>query len=284
MRSKCGCGRARIGPWRRGAGWCSICWRLMNDGRNSSDPSCCGGKAVDWSVEMARPIKWACGLTTVPQRKGDLLPQTLISLRAAGFDPRLFVDGAPGGWDEFGLPVTYRFPGVRAFGNFILGLAELYIREPGADRYAMFQDDFVTYKNLRPYLDTCQYPSSGYWNLYTFPENQALAPAGSTGWFKSNQRGRGAVALIFSREAVQVLLASREHIIDRPTHINGHKSLDGGVLSAMRKAGWEEYCHNPTLVQHTGFNSIIANRTRPDRWKAVSFRGEGFDALELGKR
>jgi hypothetical protein len=96
---------------------------------------------------------WAYGVTTVPSRRNDLLPETLCSLCEAGFDaPRLFVDGDndPKGWErEFGLETTCRYPTIRTHGNWILALSELFIREPHAERYALFQDDLITYRNLR---------------------------------------------------------------------------------------------------------------------------------------
>ena len=227
-------------------------------------------------------IKWAYGVTTCPQRRKDLLPRTLASLSAAGFDkPRLFIDGAAGGtdWTSFGLGCTFRFPTIHTYGNWVLGLAELYVREPAADRYAMFQDDLVTCKNLRRYLDSVQYPEKGYWNLYTFPSNQSLAPGGGkTGWYHSNQFGRGAVALIFDRQTVLTLL-THQHMVERPMDAHrGWKTVDGGILTALQKAGWVEWVHDPSLVQHTGLASSMGNKPHK---LAVSFPGEEWDASEM---
>ncbi len=77
-----------------------------------------------------RPSRWAYGVTTVPVREDRLLPKTLASLRAAGFDkPRLFVDGVRNAWDweqKFGLEVTARWPHVLTAGNWVLSMYELY--------------------------------------------------------------------------------------------------------------------------------------------------------------
>lgn len=225
-------------------------------------------------------MKWAYGLTTVGGRRKDLLPRTLASLRAGGFDrPRLFVDGTndiPDWETEFGLDVTARTTPLRTYGNWTLALAELYLREPLADRYAVFQDDFVTYRNLREYLEHCKYPDKGYWNLYSFPRNEALAPADKTGWFKTDQKGKGAVALVFDRKAVLALL-SNQHMVERPLNVHkGHKSVDGGLVTAAQLAGWTEYAHMPSLVQHTGVHSSMGNRPHQ---LSGSFRGEETDAL-----
>src|SRR5262249_16062745 len=131
------------------------------------------------------------------------------------------------------------------------------------------------------YLEACHYPEKGYWNLYTFPENEVLARiAGQekVGWYETNQLGRGAVALVFSRDAVVLLLKSQT-IVQKPTEVNRPTSaVDGAVVCAMRIAGWKEYCHYPSLTQHVGDVSSMGNPHHP---KSNSFRGEGFDALTL---
>ncbi len=226
-------------------------------------------------------MKWAYGITTVPSRIDELFPRTLESLKLAGFDtPWIYVDGAENdeAYKQFELNVTVRNPTIRTHGNWVLSLYEMYIRTPDADRYCMFQDDFVTYPNLREYLETCEYPDNGYWNLYTFPENLRLCPAGYEGWYRSNQRGRGAVALVMSLDAVTTLIG-HDHMIQRPKDSKrGHKAVDGGIVTAFKKAGWREYVHNPSLVQHTGIISSMSNKRHA---LADSFRGEEFDALEL---
>lgn len=235
------------------------------------------------------PIKWSYGVTTVPCRKDSLLPMTLSSLRVAGFpEPRLFVDGATPKQareyeEQFGLLVTSRNPTIRTYMNWVLALAELYGREPYANFYAVFQDDFVTYSNLRQYLEKCEYPGRGYWNLYTFPVNQAICPKHPNGlekigWYPSNQLGRGAVALVFNRETVLTLL-THQHMVERPIDVDrGWKAVDGGVVTALNKAGWQEFVHNPSLVQHQG--TISTMRNKPHK-QATSFKGTDFDAMNL---
>src|SRR5689334_3053216 len=105
-------------------------------------------------------MEWSVGVTTVPARAGVMLPRTLASLAAGGFDrPRLFVDGSDDvqSWKAmFRLPASCRWPRVKPFGNWVLALWELWLREPDADRWAIFQDDLVCVRNLRPYLESLE--------------------------------------------------------------------------------------------------------------------------------
>lgn len=237
---------------------------------------------------------WSYGVTTnkpdilegpraQPYRRLNLLPQSLQSLKGAGFDkPILFVDNEsePSSWrQEFGLEVVCRYPRIRAFGNWILALGELMLRQPWADYYAIFQDDILVSKNLRQYIERTQYPDKGYLNLYTFPENQALS-RGRTGFYMASKqmRGLGALGLVFDHDAA-VACISDPHMATRNRDFNrGHKFIDGGVVDAMRNQGYSEFVHNPSLVQHTGFKSTLNN---PDQPTAISFQGEGFDCLSL---
>ena len=247
------------------------------------------------------PFKWSYGLTTVPERKDDPLPRTLASLEKAGFPcPRLFVDDCkdPAEYAGFGLEVTTRYSRIRTMGNWWLALVELYCRQPNADRYAIFQDDFVTYEGLRDYLESCKYPTKGYLNLYTVPSNEALCSRqGLTPpcWYPSDQLGKGAVALVFDLDTVTTLLGA-QHWIQRPKDQHrGWRAIDGGIVTALRYAGWKEYVHFPTLTQHTGKESTTEcpkmgapyfPETGLVAPKALfpmpeSFRGESFDARTM---
>ena len=227
-------------------------------------------------------VTWAYGLTTVGTRRHTTLPRTLASLEAAGFpSPHLFVDGDSDGrsWEaQFLRTVTARGgPPVRTFGNWVLTAVELYLRNPTADRYAVFQDDFVTCLNLREYLEACEMPQRGYWNLYTFPKNANLAN-GRKGFYPSDQLGKGAVALVFDRPTL-LTLVTHPHMRDRPLNAQrGWRSVDGGIVSALRKEGYTEFVHAPSLTQHIGHMSSMGNRRHPD---APGFVGEGFDAKQL---
>lgn len=238
-------------------------------------------KSIPRKESPMAPI-WAYGVTTVPSRVDDLLPKTLASLSAAGFDsPRLFVDGErdPARYSHFDLEATFHWPNLRTFGNWVTALWELYLRNPAATRFALFQDDFITYRNLRSYLERSPMPERSYLNLFTFPSNQILAPSKDyVGWYKSNQLGRGAVALVFDRPGVLALLQSKS-FVEKPMDVHrGHKAVDGGIVEAMKHAGYTEYVHSPSLTYHTGLVSSMKNPRHP---QTTSFRGEQFDVMEL---
>jgi hypothetical protein len=240
-------------------------------------------------------LKWAIGVTTVPSRFPDLFPQTLSELKKAGFEkPRVFVDGVDDG--RFGkfFPdckdrVTFRGERIRTYGNWIMGVWELLLREPECDRYAMFQDDIVSCISVREYLDRVELKPKTYWNLYTFTaSNECIIEGKSPGWYEAGllnsdpptelwQTGRGAIGLVFSREGIMDLLSSR-HVVERPLHCDGWKKVDGGIVTAMNKAGYREMIHAPSLLQHVGDMSTMGNRRHKS---AISFPGRDFDAYSL---
>jgi len=228
-------------------------------------------------------MKWAVGVTTVPKRMNDgLLDRTLESLNDTGFiDPVMFVDGEGLATDW----AVFRGESVTAYGNFLLGIWELFIRNPSADRFAMFQDDLVASKNLRAYLEAVPYPPSSYLNLYTWPCNANTAGNPNwnpdrTGFILSDQMGRGAVALVFDNATVRTLLSSREMV----EHLNdSHRStraIDRAVKNALGGAHIREFVHNPSLVQHTGTYSVISKRNNHHPESPI-FNGEDFDLLSL---
>lgn len=258
------------------------------------------------TVPSGPTLNWEYGITTVPARMDTYLPITIESLKQGGFDkPRLFIDGVLSNSGigltyyqryQAHLGLTFRYPKLNCWGNFIHSLHELYTRNPGADRYAMFQDDIICSRNLKRYLELVPMPNGGqsYLNLYTFRENESIIANKPTGFVeatplntsrgggnyhgKQQQAGRSASALVFTAEGVRVLLSSR-HSIMKGTAAGqrGWRFVDGGVVEAMNQANYWEHVHNPSLVQHIGDLSTLGNRNS----KATTFLGEGFDCLTL---
>lgn len=224
-------------------------------------------------------LVWSYGITTVPTRFNTTLPQTLDSLAKGGFDtPRLFIDGVaviPEHLTKY--QQTQRIPSVGAYANWVLSLWELYLRSPLADRYAIFQDDLVSCLNLRHYLEAVTYPRLGYLNLYTFPKN---VQSQTTGFYRPVHHGQGALALVFNKEATKALL-SFPYIVNKAGDADkSDRNIDGAVYNTMAKQGWNEFVHNPSLVQHTGETSTLGE-DHNNQSRANTFMGEGFNALAL---
>lgn len=229
-------------------------------------------------------MNWAYGVTTVSERFNDLLPRTLDSLEKSIFNkPHIFIDGGNNRMPD-GLDETAHRKRVRCAGNWVLSLYELYILNPKADRYAIFQDDCVAYKNLKLYLEQCTLEEKTYWNLYTFHSNLVHINKhnnGKKGWSPSNQLGRGAVGLVFTNTGVRDLLSSR-YIVERFQDDNrGYKAIDGGIVTALKELGYTELVHNPSLLQHTGSRSTTGNNPHQP---SPCWYGEDFDALDLLKQ
>lgn len=222
-------------------------------------------------------VVWAYGVATVPERFGELLPRTLRSLATAGFDrPHLFIDG----------PVQYDWPAhhqtthsrpLRAFGNWVMALWELLVRYPTATHYVLFQDDIVCVLGLRQYLEGCPLPPLTYRNLITYPNNAGRKPADlDLGWYHSDQMGRGAQGLLFTRQGVVDLLSQRR-MAEKPLDTQrGHKALDGAVALALKDARYTEQVHYPSLIDHTGTHSAIGNVPQP---VIDTFPGEQFNVM-----
>lgn len=224
--------------------------------------------------------KWTYGVTTCPKRADNLLLQTLESLRQAGFDaPRLFIDGAyePGAYQHLGLFVTTRYPIVRTAANWVMSIVELYVRNPECTRYAIFQDDILLNKNVKKYLDNCEYPENGYWNLFTHPHYEPSLS--QTGWQQSGQNGLGALGLVFDRDTIVKLFTSYR-FVTRPQSHRSYRSIDGGIVTAMLEQGCREYIHNPSLVQHVGKLSSMGN-TGTGHIVSSTFKGVDSDAMEF---
>lgn len=229
------------------------------------------------------PGTWTYAVTTVPARS-ESFEKTLESLRAAGFDnPIVSVDGPATDASHTG----YHNQGP--FRHWHRTLLDLYSRNPWSQFYAIFQDDLICVKNLKQYLSSVTLPEKAYFNLFTFMENEAIV-LDQCGWVEAHrdrhgrQMGRGAVALIFPHDAAEALLCSPHFITRRRDAIRGNRSLDGAVVEAMNAAGFTEYVHAPSLVQHTGEVSSIGNPWNDDpkhhRYPyAKSFPGPDFDSL-----
>lgn len=229
-----------------------------------------------------KDLTWNYGITTVPQRKKELLPRTIESLKIAGFDqPHLFVDGCDASVEflSLNLPITTHSTQIRTTGNWIVSLWELWASNPHADRYALFQDDLIVCKGLRQYLNQCKWPTEkAYLNLLTFRENHELIHSNSVGWHPSDQLGKGAVGLVFDSVGIKSILSSPHLVNWIKSKDRGHRLIDRAVSQSLKKLGFTEFIHNPSLIQHTGKVSSMGSDRHP---MSSCFLGENYDALNF---
>lgn len=131
-------------------------------------------------------------------------------------------------------------------------------------------------RNVRQYIEREDMPPRCYYNLVTYPQNQDLSD-GRTGWYPSNQRGLGAQALVFRKQGVMELLSHRNLVGKVQDARNGHSCLDGKISTTLKKEGYAEYVHNPSLVDHIGQTSSMRSKPQP---AILSFPGCDFDVLQ----
>lgn len=231
-------------------------------------------KVIGWNGKKS--LVWKYAVTTVPSRF-ETLKVSLESLKNAGFDrPILFVDDVYSDIYDFGLEVVFRGKNLKTYSHWLLTLSELYLRNPEADRYAIFQDDVIFMKDLREFLERSDYPNHGYLNLFSFLENEHLIK-GKNGWLRSNQKGQGGLALVFDNNTALALL-TQPHVYTRTwNRQRKDRFMDGGVVEAMTRTGRFEYIHSPSLVQHIGHTSSMGNPPHP---QCLTFPGE-ISALTL---
>src|SRR5690606_25224528 len=97
------------------------------------------------------------------------------------------------------------------------------------------------------------------------------------GWHLSNQRGKGAVGLVFSKPIIRQLLGT-DLVLAGSSGVG--ICSDGMVINKLTKLGVKEYCHFPTLTQHTGETSTLKHQYG----KMAGWRGENWNPLtQLGK-
>lgn len=215
------------------------------------------------------PPVWSYGVTTCASRKGTLLPRTLQSLKDGGFPE----------------PIIFEDRGFGAYANWALGMAELWYRNPSANRYALFEDDVICYANLRQYLDRVYMPDDECWNLYTSPrlhpiEINRTNTKHPTGFFPA-QNGwcLGALGLVYSNQAMRSLLSDPEFFDHAIFKQNNQDGVAGRILTRQKI---KVMVHHPSLLQHTGEESATGKcRHSYHETLALSFINHKFDALSL---
>ena len=228
----------------------------------------------DSSIEAVVPLpevtcgsvrKWCVGITTAPRRVSSL-DATLEAIVNAGWSrPRIFVDGdvqIPQQWSD--LPVSCRTPRIGAWPSYYLALTEMFMRDPSADAYALFQDDIELLRraDLRTYLERVLWPGEnpGILSLYCSSEYTRK----DRGWHRFPENWIwGATAFVFSPDAVRGILSSVAVIDHRLEGAgDGLKGIDVAVGQWAERTNTPIWFPTPSLVQHTGQVSTLWDTAR----------------------
>lgn len=196
-----------------------------------------------WPGEFA----WACGVTTAP-RGADYLPETLNSLRLAGW-PRVHVFADRGTEPVDGQPWHAATEWLGPYGNFRWTLRTLVEMFPVADAYAIFQDDIQIARGCRHWLEKQLWPDPlpGVVSLYTAKD---IAKGRADGWFALEpdllpRKAWGALAYVMPPGAARMYLAARDG--------HGSKTKSDIAMGRFCQIHRQPYVsHVPSLIQHVG--------------------------------
>ena len=204
----------------------------------------------------ATRLSWAVGMLTAPREKSTI-DRTLASLCRAGFD-QVHIFAEPGSRipGEFRhLPVTYQGRKLGNLGNFCTSLITLFMQEPRADCYAIFQDDIEVAAGLKTWCDTEFWPhGAGLVSLYTCK----IYYAETSGWriVKPDMtRTFGAQAFVFRRDVLKEFLTDGRMFELHETHPGIGDDAVVGEFATRRDIGIAY--HTPSLIDHVGDVSAI---------------------------
>jgi hypothetical protein len=222
----------------------------------------------------ARVKQWAVGVTTAP-RALPTLAECLTSLSSAGWsDPRLFVDGTldvPEPFDS--LPRSDRSPQLGAWPSYYLALAELLMREPGADAFLLVQDDVVFAEgfDVRTYLEQVLWPGKSPAIVSLLCPHPYTRP--TPGWYPFNDDWIwGAQAFAFSPDAARTFLADSGVVCHRDTRErNPTADIDWCVGQWASRHRRPIYYPTPSLVQHIGHISSLWKGRRAWGYRRASW-------------
>lgn len=206
--------------------------------------------------------KWAVGILT-SARKSQTIIKTVKALEHAGWDagiifaePQSYVNCGDN-WD-----CVNRFRQIGIFGNWILGLYELFIRNIDADAFLMMQDDIIIAPNTRKYLESALWFTEGPHLVSLFGPNVADKDE-SNSWRSTSKYGGGPASLVMSHETVQEILSSliplRYYGIKRKTSFD-----DLGIFSLASSKKWPVYYPKPSIGDHIGHQSTHCQQST--RW------------------
>ena len=203
---------------------------------------------------------WAVGVTTAPRRL-PTLGYCLDAIVAGGWpDPVLFVDESAEMAPRFDhLTRVVRSPRAGAWPNYYLALAELTLRQPDADAYAIFQDDalLIQHPGLREHLESALWPGDRPGIVSLYCSGEYTKPV--AGWHEQPPPWFwGALAFVFPADVARRFLVD-PHVLEhrRNGPENGLAGIDVLIGRFARKHGIPIHFPTPSLVQHIGHVSTL---------------------------
>lgn len=199
--------------------------------------------------------KWAVGVITAP-RKHQTLVKTIKAIERAGWDNGV-IFAEPGSCNDVKGNWAYvnRYKKTGIFGNWMLGLYELFIRNIDADAFLMIQDDIVIAPDTRNYLDNALWftESPHLVSLFTL---KAIDDNPECGWRSTTIYHGGPTAIVMSHETVQEIISSliplRYYGIQKQ---KGTSFDDLGIFALMAHKQWPVFYPKPSIGDHIGHQS-----------------------------
>lgn len=192
--------------------------------------------------------KWAIGVITAP-RNIPTLTKTIKSISNAGWNNGI-IFAEPGIYEQHhNWKYCYRSEKIGIFGNWMLGLYELFIRNIDADAFIMIQDDIILPPGLKKYLE----------NSLWFTDNDHIVslftPASVSrdqpdGWHKTSEYNGGPAVIVMSHGAVRKILSSTIPLQFYGAQKTSNSSFDD--LGIFLIDNLEVYYPIPSISDHIG--------------------------------
>jgi hypothetical protein len=235
------------------------------------------------------------GITTAPRPGESYLPQTILSLERAGFEPPFHIFAEPNTPLDAKVvaphTVVQRPAKLGEWRNWIDGLRMLHAVVPAAASLAIVQDDVIFCLRVREALEARLWPSErcGAVQFYTsrryrgqkdFPRGLSKLP--KRFYYRLNSACaitlRPNVAAEILQYAAENPWRGWQFETDVPEEI---QELDIFVGRALADLGWEIWCCNPSLAFHVGQESALNHGGALGARQALDFPGEDADAREV---
>jgi len=222
-------------------------------------------------------MKWVVGIQTCPREEDVYINHTIAGIHRAGWD-QITIFAEPNSPVPVGYPVTYRPCRYGDWTNWVCAFFELFIANPDANAFVLFEDDITLSMHIRNYLDWAipKLGRFGCLSLYTPPTHHS----DWKGWHDEADAGwalSGAQGMVFTRPSLQRFLSDPkilEYRFDEIGKKNAHKDCAIGKWACKKE---RVLYHTPSLIDHRGIQSLIGTKNH----QAVDYVGDDFDCETL---